>query len=278
MEKYTYKVDPSLYTEEYFLDDSYGGAINYKEGMNRLCDPVDYIFNKIEATTENLRLLDAGCGKGELMYFCKRKGYEVFGVDYSKAAVKMSKDLLKLKFDNFEESNIVQSDVRSIPFPSNYFDVVVSTDLIEHLDDNEAAVAFIDEIYRALKPGGVFYLHTAPNKLYVDYFQTFYQRYVDFALLHIFNLFLPKKRVDVSMEVRSEYNKIVHVNEQTFFSLRKNLKKSKFNKFTVDVIANPFSFNLWKLPFYVASYLFPFSKVFPLNIFLGNHLYFKARK
>lgn len=49
-------------------------------------------------------------------------------------------------------------DLQDIPFTDNSFDVVISEDVMEHIEDYNKA---LDEIYRVLRPGG-FYIFTIP--------------------------------------------------------------------------------------------------------------------
>lgn len=50
-----------------------------------------------------------------------------------------------------------------LPYPTNTFSGVVSSDVLEHLDDVTSA---LDEVYRVLKPGGVFVFDTINRTLY----------------------------------------------------------------------------------------------------------------
>lgn len=51
----------------------------------------------------------------------------------------------------------VVSDAKAMPFPDNDFDVVISTDCLEHVDWPRDVVR---EAFRVTKPGGLFYLTT----------------------------------------------------------------------------------------------------------------------
>lgn len=269
-----YKIDPSVYTEEYFLSEEYGGAKEYKQGLKTLSAAVERIYDRIPRTKEKKKFLDAGCGKGELLYFMAKKGYDVYGVDYSNTAVKMSKKLLEKK--NIK-GHVYNSDVRKLPFKNNFFDVVISTDVVEHLDDSTATIDFFNEIYRVLKPGGKFYVHTAPNKIHVEYFQKYYQRYINYFAFALSNLIF-HTTYKLSLDIRNEHNKLVHINEQTPRSFRKNIEYSKFKNFKVELFADPFNFNLKKLPYYIIGYLYPINKIFPFNFILANHHFFVAEK
>lgn len=55
---------------------------------------------------------------------------------------------------------IVEGTTEHIPYCDDTFDVVHARSVIEHVADVEAA---FDEIYRVLKPGGVFWFYTASS-------------------------------------------------------------------------------------------------------------------
>jgi len=94
----------------------------------------------------NMKVLDAGCGPGvlinqlEAMY--KIKGY---GCDLSRLALQRAKEAgsKKITYKN--------SVLEKMPFPKNYFDAVVSFDVLEHVESKEKVLS---EMVRVLKPGG----------------------------------------------------------------------------------------------------------------------------
>lgn len=53
----------------------------------------------------------------------------------------------------------ISADVRKIPYPDNYFDLIFSSSAFEHLPDLDVA---LDEMYRVLKPGGQLFTHFGP--------------------------------------------------------------------------------------------------------------------
>jgi SAM-dependent methyltransferase len=89
------------------------------------------------------RLLDVGCGHGLLLDEARARGYDVVGLELSRAAARHARDVLGL-------------DVRELPVESfidlDGFDVVVLADVLEHLDDPVAAV---ERCAGLLRPGGV---------------------------------------------------------------------------------------------------------------------------
>ena len=89
------------------------------------------------------RLLDVGCGHGLLLDEARRRGYEATGLELSRSAARYARETLAL-------------DVREEPFEdfrdAEGFDVVVLADVIEHLDNPNAA---LDACAGLLQPGGV---------------------------------------------------------------------------------------------------------------------------
>lgn len=93
-------------------------------------------------------VLDAGCGTGGLLEDLERYG-ELVAVDSSGEAV---------KFCKLRGYEIVQCSILDTPFRPATFDVVIGLDVIEHVDDDLAA---LQELYRVCRPGGLL-LATVP--------------------------------------------------------------------------------------------------------------------
>lgn len=89
------------------------------------------------------RMLDIGCGNGWFIYTMRQKGWDVRGVEPSKAGAEAGRISGKL--------DIHHGDLLTANYPSDYFDYVRSNHSFEHIPNpNE----ILDEIYRILKPGG----------------------------------------------------------------------------------------------------------------------------
>lgn len=103
-------------------------------------------------------VLDAACGEGYGSYLMKRWGaVHVEGVDISDEAIESAKK-------NFITDGLhyLQHDISQLPYDNESFDLVVSFETIEHLDE---AACFLKEIRRVLKPNGVV-LISCPNDNY----------------------------------------------------------------------------------------------------------------
>jgi ubiquinone/menaquinone biosynthesis C-methylase UbiE len=96
------------------------------------------------------RLLDAGCGR--YLNFCKEfsGSARVVGIDLEPT----------LETNNQSEPFGVRGDLSHLPFPSNYFDIVISRYVIEHLEDPSLVFR---EFSRVLRSGGKVVILT-PNK------------------------------------------------------------------------------------------------------------------
>jgi len=90
-------------------------------------------------------------------------------IDYAEVAVDLSQELIQSAGDPLPgKVGVYQADAKRLPFPSEWFDRVLMFDVIEHLYPWELDAAMAD-IRRVLKPGGVFVVHTAPNRWYDAY-------------------------------------------------------------------------------------------------------------
>jgi SAM-dependent methyltransferase len=92
------------------------------------------------------RVLDVGSGYGRHVYECARRGAHVVALDYA-AMVETG----EITAD--ELIGVLRGDARHLPFPDATFDVVITSEVLEHIQDDVAAIA---EMVRVLKPGGRF--------------------------------------------------------------------------------------------------------------------------
>jgi len=88
------------------------------------------------------RILDAGCGSGRNMVELARHG-SVTGVELSEASMALARER--------GCGDVVAGSVLEMPFADDSFELAVSLDVIEHLDDDHAALR---ELRRVVAPGG----------------------------------------------------------------------------------------------------------------------------
>lgn len=107
---------------------------------------IDDNLNKYLTKKPNeTKILDFGCGSGFFTDKLQEKGYQSFGIDISEEAIKFG-ELKGIK-------NLSVQDSHKLNYPDNNFDVVLSMDVLEHLEDESWA---IKEVNRVLKSGGMF--------------------------------------------------------------------------------------------------------------------------
>ena len=90
------------------------------------------------------KLLEVGCGHGELLVEAAARGYEVCGLDVSPSAVRVANESLGQEL-------VACNTLEQAGLPSAEFDICVCIDVIEHVRD---PLAFLVEVHRVLKPGG----------------------------------------------------------------------------------------------------------------------------
>lgn len=91
---------------------------------------------------KGIKILDIGCGDGVLLYLVSQKAKaKLHGVDLDADSLKFAKNQVKAKFK--------KSTAEKLPFKSNQFDLVIATEIIEHLKNPDK---MLKEIQRVLKP------------------------------------------------------------------------------------------------------------------------------
>jgi ubiquinone biosynthesis O-methyltransferase len=98
------------------------------------------------------KILDVGCGDGVLSYMLAKEHATVSGVDTSDIAIAYAKEKTKNMQIDFRQVSAYE-----LPFDEGEFDAVVSSDVIEHLQDVNQ---YIKEIKRVTKKGGAIVLST----------------------------------------------------------------------------------------------------------------------
>lgn len=105
------------------------------------------------ARLEGARILDVGCGLGLYVRQFRAFSDDVWGVDVDAEKVAMAAQTLP---------NILQASAEALPFANGSFDVVLSHEVLEHVQDDRRAAA---EACRVLKRGGRL-LVFVPNRWY----------------------------------------------------------------------------------------------------------------
>lgn len=94
------------------------------------------------------RLLDVGCGAGTFLEAAARAGWDAVGVEVSQTAT------AHLRERGFE---VFCGELERANYPNNHFDVVIASEVVEHVRDPQA---MLREIARILRPGGLLWATT----------------------------------------------------------------------------------------------------------------------
>ncbi|MDR1521196.1 MAG: class I SAM-dependent methyltransferase [Planctomycetota bacterium] len=123
-------------------------------------------IEKWEGGGGGTRIIEIGCSGGHLLRRLRRglPGAMVVGADIIGAPLKRLAGKLR---DEGMATPLLRFDLADCPLPDRSFDLVVALNVLEHIADHGKAAA---EIYRILKPGGVFVFEVpAGPGLYDDY-------------------------------------------------------------------------------------------------------------
>ena len=93
MEKEKKSLPSELYTEEYFLTACEGYDVFIESEGQHLSRRLHDAFAVAEVKS-GMRLLDVGCGRGEILRHCMQLGVEAYGLDYAEAATKMTQEAI----------------------------------------------------------------------------------------------------------------------------------------------------------------------------------------
>jgi cyclopropane fatty-acyl-phospholipid synthase-like methyltransferase len=222
-------VPSTKYDREYFLSACEGHEEFLSSEGGYLSRRLNQAFALAEVRA-GMRILDVGCGRGEILLHCARLGADAYGIDYAEAAVQLSRKLALAKASPGQlpqgekeiegKIGVYRSDAKHLPFPAGYFDRVLMLDIVEHLYPSELHRALL-EVRRVLTPEGRLIVHTAPNRWY-DQFAYPIVRLVR-RLMGQGDRY-PRNPRALNVAVNTE----VHVNEQDILSLRRTLKKAGF--------------------------------------------------
>jgi len=239
----------------------------------------EIIFQYIEKY-KSKRILDAGCGRGFYLYGINSYKFvkEIHGIDINEKYLKIAKNINQDKRVKIKKSNIYK-----LPYENNSFDLIICSEVLEHLKDDKKA---LKELHRVLKPNGKLII-TVPNLNF-----PFFWDPLNWFLMHFFNKHINKNiwwlagiwadherlynKNDLKKIIKQTGFKIIKVKEIIhwcwpfshfiLYGIGKNLvEKMNLNEF------NRFNFKSNKLLSRIIAYFFRLpSKIFDEKIKLSN--------
>lgn len=282
-------IDPSAYTGDYFLT-SVEGHGEFRASNGRRVSPRLARALELAHLQRGERVLDIGCGRGEVVLQSALRGAVAFGVDYADAALQIARGAL---LANGERAGLARMDATGLALRPSMADVAFMLDFVEHLYQPDLERTFA-ELHRTLRPGGRLIIHTSPNRTFEEITYPRYVRNVHRATLAVARLFRLRGRVfneivlpTAAEPPRDEFERRLHVNPQSAASLRRALERAGFRVRRIDYWQPPHA------PFFEARYrwdnlvlraidavrfLRPFSLVHPLDRWFSNHIWVVAER
>lgn len=102
------------------------------------------------------KVIDVGCGAGRHAFEAYRRGADVIAFDRDEAELQSVDAILKAMAESGEapaaaSAEAVVGDALKLPYPDQTFDCVIASEILEHITQDDAAIA---ELIRVLKVGG----------------------------------------------------------------------------------------------------------------------------
>lgn len=137
---------------KYYINSDKGRGIteeDFRESGETACQQL-VIGDELLKGKESI--LDFGCGTGRLTEFMAKDFKKVIGVDISSTMIIQGKQRLQ-ELKNVE---LLETDGKTIPLPEISIDIVFSYLVFQHIKDRPMVINTFKEIYRVLKPKGIF--------------------------------------------------------------------------------------------------------------------------
>jgi ubiquinone/menaquinone biosynthesis C-methylase UbiE len=206
-------IDSERYDESYFLSACEGYREFVASEGRHLSRRLEQAFD-VAGVASGMKVLDVGCGRGEILRHCAERGAKAYGVDYSAVAVRIASELA-----SDGGTVVAMADAKVLPFTDASFDRILMFDLVEHLHPWELQQA-LAEARRVLQPRGRLIIHTAPN--------AWYDRYAYPLVRLVRTLMGEGNSYPKDPRAITPVNLDVHVNEQSVLSLWDALNRARF--------------------------------------------------
>lgn len=145
-------------------------------------------------------ILDIGIGDGFPTFELSQrfsKDSQIFGIDVDNESVKRLNELaLSMRIDNV---NILSANAEKLPFSDETFDLIVSNNGINNVENKESA---INECYRVLKPNSDFIFTFNLNESFIQFYNIFKNALLSFSLyneIEEVNIHIQNKRPALSL-------------------------------------------------------------------------------
>lgn len=108
------------------------------------------------------KVLDVGCGEGELLIKATLLDFDIVGVDRSKKELSVALETAELSNTSI---NVVNASTEELPFEKESFDTITMGEVIEHLEEPLETIEYLLEF---LKPNGQLLITTPAGFAHAD--------------------------------------------------------------------------------------------------------------
>jgi tellurite methyltransferase len=125
-----------------------------------------YLFDQLlrGRIVPGMRIFDAGCGGGRNIQYLLREGYDVSGIDIDERSVQSVRRMARQvapSASGITDNHFRVEPVEATSFPDVFADLVISHSVLHFARDEQHFQAMMREMWRLLKPGGLFFSRLA---------------------------------------------------------------------------------------------------------------------
>ena len=126
----------------------------YKKGQNHFYPNLDLVRIQKTFLKNNVgKTLDFGFGSGENLVFLSKEGHEIYGLETSHTALKITKKKIKNKKAKLNLK--ILSSSKKLQFSDNFFDNIICLSVFSQLKNRKNAIHLLNEFNRILKKNGI---------------------------------------------------------------------------------------------------------------------------
>jgi len=145
----------TFYSKGYFTGDpKYSAFSGYEKDKQCITRNLQQVLRQVKKyVPTNAKVLDVGCAMGFMVELARLQGYDAYGFDPSSYALSHVSPTIK--------QYVAKATIATASYPKNSFDVIILTDIIEHVPDPVGSITILQQF---LKRGGYIVIATGDTQ------------------------------------------------------------------------------------------------------------------